>query len=164
MPAELPTHKNEQTGNAPLDRIQNNVRQIVQFLRDIFWVTKRAYVQLTEDTTLAAAASFATLLTGDLASSQDKSFLLIDFHMSGSRITNLGTTSFRFVVDDVATKGFSQTIALNSTFSGSFQYRIPITRGVHRVLAQWVTDANSTQIRARTVVNEYATLHLSEEV
>ena len=164
MPAELPTHKNEQTGNVPLDRIQNNVRQIVQFLRDIFWVTKRAYVQLEVNSIIAASSSYVTLLQLDLASSQDKSFLLIDFHMSGSRLTTTATTYFQFVVDGVVTKGFYQSLSLNFGYSGSFQYRVPITKGVHRVLAQWRTDANSSQILARTVLSEYATLHLSEEV
>jgi len=164
MPAEVPAHKPEQTGNTILDRIQNNIRQIVQFMRDTFWVTRRAYVQLDEDQIIAASASYVTLLQLDLVSSQDKSNLLIDFHVSGSRLTNTGTTYFQFVVDGVVTKGFYQSLNLNFGYSGSFQYRVPITKGGHRVLAQWRTDANSSQILARTSLNEYATLHLSEEV
>lgn len=33
--ADAPTHRSEQTGNAALDRIQNNVRDLVQFAKQL---------------------------------------------------------------------------------------------------------------------------------
>lgn len=158
-----PTHKSEQTGNAALDRIQNNVRQAIEYLRNTFWVTRRAYVALTEDKS-TASATFAELMRADLATSRERSEILITFHMSGSRITTTATTYFRFLVDGVVCKGCYQSLSLNYGYTASFQYRVPVTRGAHTVTVEWKTDAATTEILAATEVHEYATLHLSEEV
>ena len=160
---DLPTHKSEQTGNAGLDRIQNNVRDMITYLRSILWMTKRAYVALATDAT-TSSATYAALLATTFTSVNENSFLVVQFTVSGVKVTNNGNVAFRVVVDGVATKGITTYGAIGAAgIVGTILLRVAVTRGLHAIRVDWLTTTVSARISAATVVEEHASLHVCEE-
>ncbi len=159
----VPVHRNEQTGNPALDRIQNNVRGLIEYVKSILWVTRRAYAALATDST-TASATYATLLTATITTLAARSFLVISFTASGAHITNAATTLFRVTVDGTVIKGCYTTVAANYAFSAAIVVRTPVVVGMHTVLVQWSTDNATARISAATVVTEHAAVSIHEEV
>ncbi len=159
----VPTHKNQHTGDAMLDRIQSNVRELIAYVRSLAWLTRRAYVALGTDTGNVAAAAYATLLTTTITTAIERSFLIIAFSASGTQITNAGTVFFQVLVDNDVVKGCYTTIPTNYSFSASMVVRIPVTRGLHSVLLQWKTNVSSAHINALSTTEEHASMSIHEE-
>jgi len=158
----VPTHRNEQTGNPALDRIQNNVRAIVEFIRSLLWLTRRAYASLSEDVT--APAAYATLLTAKITTHSAKGFLSVAFTASGARLTNAATTFFQVLIDGKVVKGCQVTAAAAFGFSAAIVVRAPVSAGAHVVEVQWMTDNIVTsRINAASVVTEHAAMSVYEE-
>lgn len=161
--AELPTHRNEQTGNPQLDRIQGVMRDVIAYARSLVWLTRRAYTALATDITLATSASYATLLSTTLATDLRDSFIVAHFTASGVHLTAQGTTLFRVVVDGAAQKGAWTTVGAGFAFTAAVLVRVAVSKGMHTIKVEWRTDANSARINASTVTEEHASLHVHEE-
>ena len=156
-------HKSEQTGNASIDRIQNNVRTLVAYVRSLEWLRRRAYVAATADVTLATAAAYAELIKTTITSDMVSSFLVVHFTASGLHITAQGTTLFRVVVDGTVAEGAWTTVAAGFAFSMAILTRVSVKAGLHNVVLEWRTDANSAQINASTAVEHHASMSVHEE-
>ena len=163
MGVEAPTHKNQHTGDATLDRIQNNVRDLIAYVRSLLWMTRRTYVALGTDTGNVAAAAYATLLTTTLTTSLARSFLIIHLSASGIQITNAGTVFFQVLVDGAIVKGCYTTVPATYSFGASMVVRIPVTQGLHTVILQWKTNVNSAHINALSTTEEHAAMSIHEE-
>ncbi len=159
----IPGHKSEQTGDAGLDRIQQNVRNLIAYVRSLLWLTRRAYVALATDQVLATSASYATLLSTTLTTDQRTGFVVANFSASGLKITGAGTAYFRLVVDGVAQKETAVGIALNFRFHAGLMQRVAVGAGLHTIRIDWRTDVSSVDIRPVTAAEEHAHLSVYEE-
>jgi hypothetical protein len=159
----VPTHKSEQTGNAPLDRIQNNVRELVAFVRSLAWLANRAYVQLEQDVTIPTSAVYTILVSTTIKTSNDASHIVANFSASGAKLTAVGTVYFRLVVDDVVVGSTSLSVNLTWVFNASLVARAAVRKGAHAVRIEWWTDSSSATIRAKSLIWEHAHLSLHEE-
>ena len=159
---DLPTHRNEHTGDVVLDRIQGNVRDVIAYLRSLVWLANRAYAALATDTGTIAAGAYATLLIANITTTLVKSFLLVSFTASGVQVTTLGTAFFQVLVDGAVVKGTYTTVAAGSAFAASMVVRVPVSKGAHSVALQWKTSVANARINASTVVEEHAHLYVEE--
>ncbi len=156
-------HRNEQTGQPGLDRIQANVRSLVAYVRSLLWLTRRAYVELATDKLLATSASFATLLTTTITTDQRDGYIVVNFTASGIKLTGAGTAYFQIVVDGVTKKGAAVGVALNFKFGIALTQRIAVSAGLHTVRIDWRTDVSSLSIAAVTRVEDHAAMTVHEE-
>ncbi len=157
------THRQEHTGEAGLDRIQNNVRDLVAYVRAVASVVgNRAYAALAVDTTIGVAA-YAELVSTTITTTRASSFLDITFSASGVKTVGIGTPGFRIVVDGVVAKGL-KTVAAGATYSFNvaMTVRVPVAPRTHTVKVDWATDTNGLQIKALTVAEEHASLLVQE--
>ncbi len=162
----VPPFRSEQTGNAQLDRIQNMVRTLVEYLRGLLWLESNAYVALKTDIS-TASATYATILTASITTVAAHSFLNILFTASGSRITNAGTAFFQVLVDGVVVKGCQSTVpsaGISYGFNVALVVLAPVIAGRHSVVVQWKTDSATSQISAASSVTEHAAVSIHEEV
>jgi hypothetical protein len=159
----VPAFRSEQTGNAQLDRIQNMVRTVLEYLRSLLWLTQRAYVALDADVT-TASATYATLLSAAITTVAARSHLAIAFTTSGVHATNAATTFFKVVVDNADAKGCYATVAAGYAFSAAIVVRVPVVAGRHTVRVDWSSDNATAQIHAATVLTEHAAMSIHEEV
>ncbi len=158
----VPVHRSEQTGNPALDRIQNNVRSLLEFVRGLLWLTRRAYVELATDST-TASATYATLLTATITSALARSYLVVSFTASGGHPTNLGTAYFQILLDGVVATGCYTTVPAAYAWNAAAIVRVPVTAGMHTVLLQWKTDSATLRISAATANEEHAAMSIHEE-
>ncbi len=158
---DVPTHRNEQTGNATLDRIQSNVRALIAYVSGLAWLTNRAYSALAADTTVAAG-SYATVARASITT--DVGYLVIVASASGQKTTASGSNYIEVVVDGVAIKGAyaSTTLALPA-WNLALVVRTAVAKGSHVVELKWRTDVNSSRINAATVNEEHAHIYVSAE-
>lgn len=161
-----PVHRNEQTGNPTLDRIQGNVRDLIASVRtlaqDIRVLKNRTYVALGVDVTVAAGA-YAKLIETTITTSLASGFLDVIVSTSGQELAAVGTKWFLVLVDGKAVKGAHTTSpAAGYAFSLAMFVRIPITAGKHTVTLQWKTDAGSGRINAKSIPEEHATMLVRE--
>ncbi len=166
--ADLPNHRREQTGNALLDRIQDNVRDLIEYIRGLraterlATLESRAYAALAADTTILAAA-YATLLTARITTVLASGYLVITFSACALKTTAAGYVSFQIVLDGAVVKGaYVTTPAAGTGFNVSMVVRAPVKKGAHVVLLQWKTSTSAAQINAATVVEEHAHLLVQE--
>lgn len=155
----LPTHRGEQTGNPALDRIQNNVRAVVEYLRSLPWVMAHSYTALATDTTIGVAA-YATLLTATITSRQP--YLLVHLSASGVQISSLGGVYFQILVDGVVAKGLYCTVPGGYAFSVAQVLRVAVAAGPHTVTVQWKSSVANARIAPVTVNEEHASLLIQE--
>lgn len=163
--SELPTHRNEHTGNPGLDRIQGNVRSLIDFVRELAGsvavLRNRSYVALTTSVTLAVAA-YATLLTATITTLLDRGYLVISFSASAVQTTTTGIVYFQVVVDGTVAKGAFVSIVAGGAGTASMVVRVPVTKGAHTVLLQWKSSVANARINAASVVEEHAHLLVQE--
>ncbi len=162
-----PNHRREQTGDALLDRIQANVRDLMSFVRGLAWLARRSFVALGTDITIAgSSAVYTTLLTTTLATTLSRGFLLITFTASGTHPTTANSTIyFKVLVDNVDVDGCYHTIGvLNSAFNVSVLTRVAVEKALHTITVQWSTDNNSARINGLSSINEHASLLVQESV
>lgn len=157
-----PTHKSEQTGNAALDRIQNNVRQVADYLRNTFWLTKRGYAAL--DAAKTASGTYADLLSATITTVLGTGFLLIQFSASGIQNTSAGTVFFKIRLNGVDVKGLYKTVAAGYSFNVAMLVRTPVAARAHTVTVQWKTNVATATIDPVTTLEEHASLWLEEAV
>lgn len=162
--ALTPGHRNEQTGNAPLDRIQANVRDLLAFVRSLEWMRRRAYVALATDET-TASSTLVDLISTTITSDAANSYLVIHATASGVKSTNTGRLTIGVTVDGVASKGASTSVAAStSKWSASVVVRVAVARGLHTVALQWATTTASNSINALSSADEHAAMSIHEEV
>jgi hypothetical protein len=162
--ADVSPHKQEQTGSALLDRIQNNVRDLIAFVKGLSWISNKGYAALDVDVTIGVAP-YATLLTVPIFTVPRNSFLVISFSASAVHITVAATIFFRVLVDDVAFKGaYSTYLLVPGALCTSMVLRVPVDRGGHVVKLQWRTDGASARILAQSILEEHANLLVEEYV
>lgn len=158
-----PGHKSEQTGQPGLDRIQQNVRDLVVFVRNLEWLRRRAYVATTADTT-TSSASYVELMSTTITSAMASSYLVLSFTASGVKSTNAGTVTFQIVVDGTAVKGCSiGTLTATWHWNAAIVVRVPVVAGLHTVRIDWATTTASVRVNAASLVDEHASLHVFEE-
>lgn len=158
-----PAHRNEHTGEAGLDRIQNNVRALIEAFRAKPWALPASYEELTASTTIATSASYATLLSCEITTRTPNSYLLMQATASMKKLTAIGTAFLVLIVDGVTRKGFYVTAAaINYVICGSIIQRVAVTPGTHTVLLKWRTDSSSLRIDPVSTVEEHASLRVSE--
>jgi hypothetical protein len=162
MAVAAPTHKTQHTGDAILDRIQNNVSDLYVFVRSLLWVRQRAYVALGTDAT-TTSATYVTLLETTITTVLERGYLLMTMTASGAQITNNAVNRMRFVLDGVPQKGCYTVTTANQTWSMALIVRASVVRGSHTVLLQWNTDAGTMRISGLSLPEEHASVHLQEE-
>ncbi len=166
-------HRNEQSGDEGIDRerlrregyerdrIQGNVRSLIDFVRGLEWLSRRAYVALATDVTIGVAA-YAKLIETTITSARAKSFLVVHLTASFGKITNAGTVSFQVLVDGVVAKGCRKSTPVTFSDSVAMVVRVPVSRGMHTVTVQWKSDTASATIAAATVVENHAAMTVHE--
>ncbi len=155
-----PSHKSETTSNAALDRIQNNVRDLVAYVRSLRWLERRAYAALSTNAT--STTSYVTLLEATISSDLVRSSLEVTFSACGGKITNAGTVSFQVLVDGTVVKGCRTSVPLNFSFTASLLARVAVSRGMHTVKVQWKADTASATLSASSTVENHAALTVHE--
>lgn len=162
MAAALPAHRGEYTGNTALDRIQSNVRDLISSVRALGWLTRRAYVALATDRTLAVINVWETLIETSVITVQKTGFLLVQYTTSGLRPSPAGTVSFQVLVDGVTIKGTYFTASANGAFCCSQILVVPVVAGAHAVKLRWYTNVVNVRISAKSVSSEHASMLLQE--
>jgi hypothetical protein len=160
--AELPNHRHEQTGNAVIDRLSTNVRDLISFVRGLAQLTQnRAYAALAIDTT-AGVSTYATLLTATITTALTNGYVLITFTASGLQLTSTGTVYFQVVVDGKVIKGTHATVAGGQAWCVSMIVRVPVTSGLHTVLLQWDSDVTGARINGKSANEDHAQMVVEE--
>lgn len=158
----LPVHRSEQTGQTGLDRIQQNVRDLIAYVRSLDWLLRRSYVALTANTTTASATA-ADLLSTTLQTSRVNSYLMIAFTASGIKTTNTGTLTFQIVVDGTVYRGCAiGALVATSHWNASILVRVPVAQGLHTIKAQWLTTTDGARINAASTTEEHAAMSVEE--
>ena len=160
-----PGHRSEYTGNALLDRIQSNVRDLITFVRTLTWMRQRTYVALGTDTTIALTSplTYVTLISATLTTVVKESYLLAIVSISGQKTTGAGTVYVRVLVDGAVAKGTYVTATASSFFAAPMIIRAAVSAGQHTIELQWATDVSSVRVNASSVVNEHAAMQVTEE-
>ncbi len=165
--SDLPTHKNEQTGNVALDRIQSNVRDLVAFVRNLRAIDRfavlenRVYVALAANVAIGVTA-YAALVSTTITTYLPNGHIDITFTASGANSASAANARFLVLVDGAPVKGTYAYTAAGQTFCGAIVLRVPVRAGKHAVAVQWKSDAGAALIRAASVVEEHAHLLVQE--
>ncbi len=160
--ATEPSHRNEQTGQPGLDRIQANVRSLIEFVKSLAWLSQRAYVALATNVSINAAA-YAALISTTITTARARGYIVCHLTASGVEVTNAGTVYFQILVDTVVAKGVWSTVGAGAAFSTALVVRVPVVAGLHTVAVQWKSSVNGARINAATAVEEHANLSIHEE-
>lgn len=158
---DLPIHRDQHTGNAILDRIQANVRDIISYLRNSR-VAAPAYVQQAADITITVAA-YAKLFEVAIQKVQVGTRLRIHFGASFLQLTNPGGAYFQVKLDGVIQKGtYVSTSVAGTAYNAHLSLIVPAAEGRRIVTVEWKCAVNSLRIAAKTIVEEHATLIVEE--
>lgn len=120
-----------------------------------------AYDAVVADISTASAV-YATILTANITTVLPTSFLLIQFSVSGHRLTNFATNYFLVYVDGTAQKGCYDSTPVSYGYTGGVTQRVAVTAGDHVVLVKWKTDSPTTYISGASVPEEHGTLFVQE--
>ena len=167
-------HRSEQTGNAALDRIQSNVRNLVEYVRTLAR-SQPTSIWLKEDFTTTSATAQSTKLTckvepGDILNiegwlrtgvSGDALGMSYTFgapsdtEISGSVLACMtATNDLSFVsVDTINTATIAVHTVNGGSRSASFNVRIRVfTKGDFTVRAHSTTATRTTTIKAKSLM------------
>ena len=120
-----------------------------------------AFVELAVDTTKATNVA-SNLLSQNLTTTQDNSFITASFTASGRKDVNAATVFFRLSVDGITFRGCEITCASSYSFNAACTMRAPVSAGNHTAVLDWRTNVGAVTIFAGTVTENHASLLAQE--
>lgn len=164
---DVPSHRNEHTGNPVIDRIQGNVRDLIAFVRRlgerVTALESGKFLALAVDKTNTGAGAYVDLMSTTYVSAKASSFLLLTLMASFVKATAAGGVYFTILVDGAQVGDSTYlTVPLNSAGNCCLMVRHPVVAGTHTIKVQWAGSPNSVVCRPATNLNEFCSLYIQE--